>query len=93
MQTYVGHVSYIYQSVWFVGMNRYDKFKSEYTKADMNAQTSHKTRQRKTHNDVFITPKLLAKQQVHMVLSSLQNDKNDNTIWYDPFTNSGNYFY
>ena len=59
----------------------------------MNVQTSHKIRQRKNPNDVFITPKLLAKKQFDMVMSSLQNDKHDNAIWYDPFRNTGNYFF
>ena len=59
----------------------------------MNPQTSHKSRNRANPNDVFITPKLLAKKQIDMVMSSLQNDKHDNEIWYDPFRNTGNYFY
>ena len=59
----------------------------------MNPQTSRKIRNRTNPNDVFITPKLLAKRQIDMVMSSLQNDKHDNAIWYDPFRNSGNYFY
>ena len=56
----------------------------------MNFQTSHEIRNRKNANDVFITPKVLAKKKIDMVMSSLQNDKHDNAIWYDSFRNSGN---
>ena len=59
----------------------------------LESHTSHKIRQRTNPNDVFITPKLLAKKQIDMVMSSLQHDKIDNAIWYDPFRNSGHYYY
>ena len=68
----------------------------------MNSTIGHKIRQRETPNDVWITPKLLAKKQIDMVSASLLSmvaDKQENTktlpemVWYDPFRNSGNYFF
>ena len=59
----------------------------------MNPQTSHKIKNRASPSDVFITPKKLAKQQIDMVLSSLQNENHNKLVWYDPFRNTGNYFH
>ena len=64
----------------------------------MNA-AAHKIRQRELPNDVWITPKPLAKKQIDMVSASLYADKQDNNlgtaskVWYDPFRNSGSYFH
>ena len=61
----------------------------------MNSINGHKIRQRETPNDVWITPKPLAKKQIDMVSASLDADKQENMkmVWYDPFRNSGNYFF
>jgi len=64
----------------------------------MNSINGHQIRQRETPNDVWITPKPLAKRQIDMVsasLSSMVANKQDNMkmVWYDPFRNSGNYFF
>ncbi len=52
----------------------------------MNTSTSHKIKKRTKANDVFITPKELAKKHIDSI-DALPDD-----IWYDPFMNSGNYY-
>ena len=64
----------------------------------MNSINGHKIRQRETPNGVWITPSPLALKQIDMVsasLSSMVANKQDNMkmVWYDPFRNSGNYFF
>ena len=44
----------------------------------MNSINCHKIRQRELSNDVWITPKPLAKKQIDMVSASLDADKQDN---------------
>jgi hypothetical protein len=52
----------------------------------MSSTISHKIKQRKTANDVFITPLPLAKKQIEMI------DANENDIWLDPCKNNGSYY-
>jgi tRNA1(Val) A37 N6-methylase TrmN6 len=52
----------------------------------MSSNVNHKIKQRKTANDVFITPVELCKKHIDMI------DCEINDLWFDPFKNSGNYY-
>ena len=52
----------------------------------MSSTISHKIKQRQNANDVFITPRPLAKLAIDMV------DHQEGDVWLDPFRNSGSYF-
>jgi len=52
----------------------------------MSSKINTGIKKRKTANDVFITPLPLAKKQIDMIDSKL------NDIWYDPFKNNGSYY-
>jgi len=52
----------------------------------MTSKISTAIKQRTNPNDVFITPKKLAKKCIDMI------DFEDDDIWYDPFKNNGSYY-
>ena len=52
----------------------------------MTSQISTKIKKRKVANDIFITPRQLAKIHIDLI------PVNPNDIWYDPFKNNGSYF-
>jgi hypothetical protein len=52
----------------------------------MSSKISHSIKQRKTANDVFITPKDLAKKHIDMI------DAKEGDLWLDPCKNSGSYY-
>ena len=52
----------------------------------MTSKISTEIKQRTNPNDIFITPKKLAKKCIDMI------DFKDSDIWYDPFKNNGSYF-
>jgi hypothetical protein len=54
----------------------------------MSSQTSHAIKGRTKANDIFITPRELAKQQIDMI------ETNDGDVWLDPCRNSadGSYY-
>jgi hypothetical protein len=62
------------------------QFEIALTKKKMSSTISHSIKQRKSANDVFITPLPLAKKQIDMI------EYTDDDIWYDPFKNSGSYY-
>jgi len=56
----------------------------------MSSKISHSIKHRKKPNDVFITPKELSKKAIELCKTS--NHFNENSIWFDPFRNSGSYY-
>jgi len=50
------------------------------------SKTGHAIKKRENPNDVFITPKILAKKHIDMI------DYEEDDVWYDPFKNTGNYY-
>ena len=52
----------------------------------MNSEISHNIKNRKVANDVFITPKDLAKKHIEMI------DYKSDDIWLDPCKNNGSYY-
>ena len=52
----------------------------------MISTTATNIKQRLKPNDVFITPLLLARQQIDMIEFRTEE------VWYDPFKNSGSYY-
>ena len=54
---------------------------------NMDSKNSHKIKDRKKPNDVFITPQELAKKHIDIVSSFRTKGE-----WYDPFRNSGSYY-
>jgi len=52
----------------------------------MTSKTSHTIKKRENPNDVFITPKALAKNHIDMI-TSLPGE-----LWLDPCKNSGSYY-
>lgn len=49
-------------------------------------KVSYNIKQRRSANDIFITPLDLAKKQIDLI------NYNENDIWLDPCKNSGNYY-
>ena len=55
----------------------------------MSSSVSHKIKNRKTANDVFITPLELAKAHIDFIPDEY---KTDTDIWLDPCKNNGSYY-
>jgi len=58
----------------------------------MSSGVNHKIKQRKTANDVFITPVELCKKHIDMIDCDSSLRSQENELWFDPFKNSGNYY-
>ena len=51
------------------------------------SKVSNSIKNRKTANDVFITPQEVAKMHINMI-----DEKYRDAVWFDPFRNTGSYY-